>query len=66
MPSSLIKAIAYEPGHAILEVEFVSQAIYHYYGVPEEVFQEFLRASSPGQFFDLYIKQVGYEYARIE
>ncbi len=47
--STAIRAIGYEGG--VLEVEFHTDAIYQYDGVPEFLFQGFLVAASKGHFF---------------
>lgn len=62
--SSNIKSIGYDPQSAILEVEFTSGDIYHYFNVPEHLYQQFLRASSHGQFLNDYIKY-GYRYQKV-
>lgn len=63
--SSCIEAIAYDSEQAILAIDFKTGTQYHYYGVPDYVYEEFKRADSPGSFFDLYIKSVAYEFERM-
>lgn len=46
-----------------LAVVFRNGTEYHYYSVPEDVFEGFKVASSPGQYLDLYVKKAGYQYA---
>jgi len=48
----------------ILEVEFTSCSVYQYFDVPEAVYQEFMHASSKGQFLHANIKN-NYRYARV-
>lgn len=64
--SSIIQSVAYIADHGILEIKFKSRHTYHYYGVPDYVYQELLRAESPGSFFDLYIKKSDYVYEQVE
>lgn len=54
--SSNIESIGYDESKKILEIEFKRGNIYQYEGVPENVFQNFLRASSHGKYFNVYIK----------
>ena len=48
-----------------LEVEFVSGTVYRYGGVEEEVYEDFMRASSKGQFFNEHIKDA-YPFVRVK
>jgi len=52
MPSSVIRRFDYDPGDHKLAVTFVSGKRYAYLGVPEEVAQDFRKASSKGEFFN--------------
>ena len=61
--SSNVESIGYENG--ILEVEFVGGSIYHYFGVTEGLFYEFLNAPSKGQFVNYVLKQQNYPYQRV-
>jgi hypothetical protein len=62
--SSSIVSIGYDPGTLTLEVEFTGGSVYQYFGVPETVYQEFIRASSKGQFLHANIKD-NYRYTRM-
>jgi hypothetical protein len=62
--SSNISSIGYEPISFILEVEFLTGAIYHYFGVPEQVYVQLMAASSHGTFLAQYVKN-SYAYTRI-
>ena len=62
--SSNIAAIGYDEVEAILEIEFLSGAVYEYYGVPPEVFDDFLMSSSKGKYMWDHIRDI-YEYERI-
>lgn len=48
--SSNIQSIGYDASLAVLEVEFTSGDVYQYFNVPEYLHQQFLHASSHGQF----------------
>jgi len=54
--SSNVRSIGYDPQTSTLEVEFHSGGIYQYYGVPENLYQQLMAASSKGQFLNTYIK----------
>ena len=62
--SSNVKAIGYDPVDSVLEVKFNSGAVYQYRDVPEEVYNDFMIASSKGKFLWNHIRDV-YEYERI-
>ena len=51
-----IAIVGYEPGTQILEVAFRSGGVYRYEGVPEEIYQGFLGASSHGAYFQENIR----------
>jgi len=62
--SSNISAIGYDPATETLEVEFLSGAVYQYYGVPQYLHDEIMKAPSKGQFLNMYIKN-SYAYSRV-
>ena len=62
--SSNIASIGYDESSETLEVEFLSGAIYQYYGVPLNLYEEIMLASSKGRFLHVYIKNA-YPYSRI-
>lgn len=62
----MIISIAYQADHAILEIDFKSGSTYQYFGVPGYIYDEFVRADSPGAFFDLYIKKMDYVYEQVK
>ena len=62
--SSNILSVGYDGGTQTLEVEFVSGAVYQYYGVPEGIHQQLMQAPSKGQFLNAYIKD-RYPYSRV-
>ncbi|MEW6081858.1 MAG: KTSC domain-containing protein [Bacillota bacterium] len=62
--SSSVASIGYDSNTMTLEVEFTSGSIYQYYDVPENVYQEFMRASSKGQFLHANIRH-NYRYTKL-
>jgi hypothetical protein len=63
--SESIASIGYEPAKQILEVEFRSRELYHYYGVPQRVFVQFMKAESKGRYFMRWVREK-YRYKKIE
>lgn len=49
--ASTIRAVGYDAGQQLLEIEFTSGSIVQYSGVSPEVHRRFLSAPSPGSFF---------------
>ena len=47
-----------------LELEFQDGSVYQYYGVPEFLHEQFMQASSKGQFLNQYIRNA-YPYSRV-
>jgi hypothetical protein len=37
--STTLRALAYDGGRGIMQLEFCTRAIYHYYGVPAAVYE---------------------------
>lgn len=62
--SSNIRSIGYDSQSATLKVEFSSGDIYQYFDVPEHLYQQFLHASSHGQFLNDNIRY-SYRYQKI-
>jgi hypothetical protein len=54
--SSTLRTLAYDDSSGILQLEFRSRAIYHYYGVPAAVYEALLGASSKGSYFNRVIR----------
>lgn len=61
--SSNIKEIGYDDISSTLEVEFISGAVYQYFGVPQILHSRLMQASSKGQFLNDNIKY-SYRYQR--
>ena len=62
--SSTVISIGYDAPTQTLEIEFGSNRVYQYYGVPDQMHKEIMRASSKGQFFNTYIKNA-YAFSRV-
>jgi hypothetical protein len=56
--SSLLASVAYDHRRAILQLEFGYGAVYQYFGVPVQSYQELLEAASPGAYFNRHIRSV--------
>ncbi|MFE6994851.1 KTSC domain-containing protein [Microbacterium sp. NPDC057659] len=54
--SSAIASVGYDPGTAVLEVEFRSSDRYRYYAVPPSVHRAFVEAPSVGRYFQEHIR----------
>ena len=54
--STTLLALAYDGAREILQLEFRSRAIYHYYGVPAAVHKALLCAPSKGSYFNRVIR----------
>lgn len=54
--SSCIAEIGYDPVEQILGVRFHRHNEYRYVGVPEEIYQALLAASSIGQYFNANVR----------
>jgi len=54
--SSLLASVAYDHDRAILQLEFRSGAVYQYFGVPRQSYQELLQADSHGAYFNRRIR----------
>ncbi len=62
--SSNISSIGYDAGTDTLEVEFLSGAIYQYYNIPQNMYDQLMQAGSKGRFLNTYIKNA-YPYSRV-
>ena len=54
--STTLLGLAYDEASEILQLEFRSRAIYHYYGVPAAVHEALLAAASKGNCFNRIIR----------
>jgi hypothetical protein len=55
--SSTLTWVAYSPGHGLLEVTFRSGEIYRYFDVPQQTYDQLLRAESKGAYLNLNIRK---------
>ena len=62
--SSNISSIGYDAGTETLEVEFLSGAIYQYYNVPQNMYDQLMQAVSKERFLNTSIKNA-YPYSRV-
>lgn len=62
--SSNVASVGYDESLRILEVEFLNGAVYEYYDVPENVYQELVSASSVGGYLAQRVKKV-YGYSQV-
>jgi TIR domain/KTSC domain len=62
--SSNISSVGYDAQNKILEVEFHSGSIYHYFSVPENLYHGILHASSHGRYLNNYVKS-SYAYEQV-
>jgi len=54
--SSTIASVGYDLTRELLQLEFCSRAIYHYFGVPVGVHEALLEAPSKGSYFNRAIR----------
>jgi KTSC domain len=54
--SSTIASVGYDLTQGLLQLEFCSRAIYHYFGVPAGVHEALLEAPSKGSYFNRAIR----------
>jgi hypothetical protein len=64
LESSMMRTVGYDAKEQILEIEFQSGSIYHYYKVEEEVFNELIESESLGRYFRNNIQDL-YAYGRV-
>jgi hypothetical protein len=63
--SSAIAAVGYERETNTLGVRYLDGSEYHYFGVPEDVFEGLRSASSIGSYFNQYVKKAGYSFSKV-
>lgn len=59
-------SVGYSEAQETLEIEFPNGAVYQYYGVPAQVYEQLMNAESHGRYFHRHIRNSGYDYERIE
>lgn len=62
--SSSIERVAYDSSSMTLTVEFKHGGAYQYFDVPDQIYQELVNASSPGQYLAQNVKSA-YRYSRM-
>jgi hypothetical protein len=63
--SSSLASVGYDSKSQILEVEFVHGGVYQYFDVPPEVYKELINASSVGSYYQMEVRDGGYDYVKI-
>ena len=63
--SSNLRSVGYDEFLLVLEIEFNSNAVYRYYGVPSEVHDELINAESVGKYFNANVKSK-YNFLKVE
>ena len=63
--SSVVRAVGYDTGTRVLEVELVSDHVYRYRGVPPFLYEGLLAAKSKGAFFNRKIAR-RFEFDQLE
>jgi KTSC domain len=56
--SSMMVSTGYDSATRVLEIEFATGAVYHYFDVPLDVYQDLLDAPSQGQVFHNRIRGI--------
>ncbi|MGI8402715.1 MAG: KTSC domain-containing protein [Gemmatimonadaceae bacterium] len=63
--SSELVSVGYDSTSCVLEVEYMTGAVYTYLDVPRSVHAELMSATSHGKYFNQYVRNAGYAYSRI-
>jgi hypothetical protein len=63
--STTLITVAYDADHMILQLEFRDQTIYHYFGVPVDLYRGLLAAPSKGHYFNQRIRD-RFPYFRLQ
>ena len=63
--SSELKSVGYSEEFKLLDAEFKSGDIYRYFDVPKELYEGLMAAPSHGQYFNMYIRNAGFDYLKI-
>ncbi len=64
--SECVADLDYNPETNVMKVEFKHRGTYEYDEVPLDEYVDFAEASSLGIYFNLYIRNKGYSYRRIQ
>ena len=63
--STELASVGYDEATSVLEVEFRKSGTYQYFGVPVQVYEQLMTASSKGSYFNQVVKKGGFQYVRI-
>ena len=63
--SSNLSEVGYDADTQVLEVQFKKGAIYQYFDVPVEVYDELMEAESIGKAFSTMIKAGDFKYSAV-
>jgi hypothetical protein len=63
--SSELHSVGYDDANHLLEVQFRTGGVYHYFGVPREAYNALITAVSMGRYFNTQIKPA-YPCERVE
>lgn len=63
--SECVASLDYDEANQILTIEFNERGTYQYFNFPLDEWLLFNGAASRGTYFNLYIRNSGYEYERI-
>jgi len=56
--SSDLRSVGYDDSESLLEIEFHNGGVYHYFGVPQSVYEALMAAGSKGRYFNAYVRKV--------
>ncbi len=62
--SSNLASIGYDPNAQVLEIEFLNGSLYHYFGVPQGLYDQLMAAGSHGSFFSQNIRN-NFQFERL-
>ena len=62
--STNLASVGYDKETQTLEVEFLNGRVYQYYGVPDDMHGQLMRAPSKVQFFNAHIRD-SYPFSRV-
>lgn len=62
--STNIVSVGYDEASQTLEVEFMDGAVYQYYNVSRNIYEEFMSSGSKGKFLAFQIKNV-FPYSKV-
>jgi hypothetical protein len=63
--SATMNSVGYDPNKRILEIQFSSGDVYQYFNVPRKVYNSLMNAGSQGQYFNIHIKEAGFDFEKI-